>query len=358
MLFRSAVANRSCELLLSRPIYGFESDLANGFLFGEILQRHGLLGSLEGMIDKDTPTAKIGNFTRLHQPLVDLGISFTSKVANEIMTEKKGAAANLAYQLKVGLQNAKQGAGEPVVKRGTKEPVLLGSTIKPNRQPLHKFESMQADHFDALVRQSVQDPKQLSQALSLSKYTEHMIEMQHQNEDLDSLRNANYKSMVQQRRQLELSKFHEAKSMMGDWQAEGYQKHHQNIERRRNTEKAALRFELTVRDKKQRALMAKRDENAALRNHVRSAEATALARANWQVMSRWPTDPADVLKNKGVWVIFLTVAMMMTAERVRMGRRPLGGPHQFSQAIQYPWALVMTDTRGDIKGGSQTSPQS
>ena len=160
-------------------------------------------------------------------------------------TDATGAYALRYYPSQRGLVQAMPSGAD-----GACTDVLLGSTLKSARQTLTGHERMQAEHFESLVKLQVQDPKQLSQALSLAKYTEHMIEMQHQNEDLDSLRNANYKSMVQQRRQLELSKFHEAKSMMGDWQAEGYQKHHQNIERRRNTEKAALRFEESRPDRK------------------------------------------------------------------------------------------------------------
>ena len=123
------------DLGISRPVISFEADLANGFVFGEILSRHGLLGcNLSALSDSESPHAKTSNFTRLQQPLLDLGIRFNSKLANEIMTEKKGAAASLCYNLKVGLENAmphgKPGAAKPVTRRGTAEPVLLGSTIK------------------------------------------------------------------------------------------------------------------------------------------------------------------------------------------------------------------------------------
>jgi len=174
------------ELKLSKPVDSFEVDMANGFLLGEILVRHGLLRSMDQLADKVTPTAKISNFNAVQQPLLDLGVKFDSNIANSIMTEKKGVATNLCYQLRLGLQNAK-GTGRPVVRRGVPEPQLMGSTIKANRQPLRKFEAMQSEHFDTLVRQSAQDPKDLAQALNLSKYTEHMIHQQQVAEEVDEL---------------------------------------------------------------------------------------------------------------------------------------------------------------------------
>ena len=120
------------ELKLSRPVSSFEVDMANGYLIGEILVRHGLLpghAPLEALQDKESPNAKISNFGMVQQALLDLGVKFDSQIANSIMTEKKGVATNLCYQLRLGLQNAK-GAGKPVTRRGVAEPVLMGSTIK------------------------------------------------------------------------------------------------------------------------------------------------------------------------------------------------------------------------------------
>ena len=130
------------ELGLSRPVVNFEEDLCNGYLLGEVLHQHGLLSTLDLLQDKESPAAKVGNFTTLQQPLLDLGVKFNSKIANELMTERKGAAINLCYQLKLGLENAKQGGGHnrvPVMRRGKKEPVLLGSTVQAcPPSPLHQ----------------------------------------------------------------------------------------------------------------------------------------------------------------------------------------------------------------------------
>ena len=235
--------------------------MANGYLIAELLAAHGLLQAVGSVVDKETPSAKVSNLMAVQQPLTDLGIPFNSKIANELMTETKGTAVSLCYQLKLGLENASNGGARPVVRRGQAEPVLLGSTLKSSRHILSKHEKMQSEHFESLVKQQVQDPKQLAQALSLAKYTEHMIAQQQRDEELDQLRAEQYTAMVAQRRQLELAKLHEGKRLMSEWQADGYAKHAQNVSRRRDDEKAKLRFELTCRSKKA-AIIARQDEAA------------------------------------------------------------------------------------------------
>jgi hypothetical protein len=121
------------DLQLSRHVNSFEKDMANGYLIGEILARHGLLRSMDALQDKETPGAKVNNLTAVQQALLDIGVKYDSNIANSIMTEKKGAATNLCYQLRLGLQNAK-GAGKPVTRRNVPEPVLMSSTIKARRR--------------------------------------------------------------------------------------------------------------------------------------------------------------------------------------------------------------------------------
>ena len=154
------------DLGLSRPVDSFEADFANGYLIGEVLLRHGLLPNADSLADKSTPMAMVTNFNLLQQPLLDLGVDFSSKVANAIMTEKKNVATNLCYQLKLGLENCVQSGSAPVHRRGMKDPVLLASTIKPNRAPLQRFEAMQSEHFESLVRQAAKSEKELAEALN------------------------------------------------------------------------------------------------------------------------------------------------------------------------------------------------
>ena len=105
------------ELKLSRSVSSFEVDMANGYLIGEILVRHGLLpghAPLEALQDKESPNAKISNFGMVQQALLDLGVKFDSQIANSIMTEKKGVATKKAHRPR-GLPAISGEAGDPIM---------------------------------------------------------------------------------------------------------------------------------------------------------------------------------------------------------------------------------------------------
>ena len=233
---------------------------------------HDLIPTMQGLLDKETPAAKVQNLTICQQPLLDLGVKFSSKIASELMTETKGTAVQLVYQLKLGLENAKDGGGKPVHRRGHSQQVLLGSTLKPTRTLLSKHEAMEAQRFEALVKQQVQDPKQLAQALSLSRYTEHMIAQQQRDEELDQLRAEQYTAMVAQRRQLELSKLHEGSRLMRNGRRRSCHEARGEYSQEKEDEKAKLRFELSRRSKTaERLAAASRSPRATWRRAWRSS---------------------------------------------------------------------------------------
>ena len=87
------------DIQLSRPVTSFEGDMANGYLMAELLVQLGLLSNLDGIVDSQTPSAMISNLTCVRKPLIDLGIAFGSKDANDVMVQKEGAASNLCYKV-------------------------------------------------------------------------------------------------------------------------------------------------------------------------------------------------------------------------------------------------------------------
>lgn len=52
--------------------------------------------------------AQLNNFSRLEPTLHLLGVQFDQNVANDIITEKPGAATKLLYQLYIALQKKKK----------------------------------------------------------------------------------------------------------------------------------------------------------------------------------------------------------------------------------------------------------
>jgi hypothetical protein len=56
------------EIKVSRSVKNFDSDFCNGYLFGEILSRYGLLEPQvfsTKFTNDDTPGCKLGNFTQV-----------------------------------------------------------------------------------------------------------------------------------------------------------------------------------------------------------------------------------------------------------------------------------------------------
>ena len=124
------------DIKLSRPVNSFEEDMANGYLLGELLHQLGLLPNLDGLVDNQQPAGMVANLVAVRKPLIDLGIKFESKDANNIMTQCEGAASNLCYKIKTKVESAgaARGGGSQG-SRSRKDANMFASTIKVCHQP-------------------------------------------------------------------------------------------------------------------------------------------------------------------------------------------------------------------------------
>jgi len=241
------------EVRLTRPVLNFEEDLANGYLLAELLHRHMILPKLDGFSDKQGPNSKIENFRRLQPALVDLGVKFDSRLANAMMAKKSGVALNLIYQLKLAIDSAKAAGAlyAGATGGGADAAAQLGNTrIRTQRRVVS--DTMEASHFESMLKKSAQDPGELSQALALSQYNSFMLESVQRLEESSSQESHQHAAASQQRRQLEMGKMRESKRLMDEWQSEGYRKQRENLQKQKEREQQALRFELTRRDRKLR----------------------------------------------------------------------------------------------------------
>eukprot|EP00644_Phytophthora_capsici_P002176 jgi/Phyca11/114789/e_gw1.27.592.1 len=89
------------ELGLSTHVTNVEMDFASGYLLGEILHRLNHQHNFADFMRNSSADAKILNFCLLEPTLRNLNVNFDANVAAAIMNEKKNAAANLLYQIKV-----------------------------------------------------------------------------------------------------------------------------------------------------------------------------------------------------------------------------------------------------------------
>eukprot|EP00931_Biecheleriopsis_adriatica_P003924 TRINITY_DN105671_c0_g1_i1.p1 TRINITY_DN105671_c0_g1~~TRINITY_DN105671_c0_g1_i1.p1 ORF type:complete len:1772 (-),score=500.32 TRINITY_DN105671_c0_g1_i1:76-5391(-) len=97
------------EVRLSRKVVTFEKDFANGYLFGELLHKHGLLNNFEDdFVDESSLNSKRSNFDFVKAAFrggdaTALGIKLTDAQVHEIMDEDRGSSLRLLYQLRRGL---------------------------------------------------------------------------------------------------------------------------------------------------------------------------------------------------------------------------------------------------------------
>ncbi|XP_065069955.1 sperm flagellar protein 2-like [Rhopilema esculentum] len=93
------------EVKLDKTVDGksFSNEFSNGYLIGEILNKHGLQDDFSSFSKSSTADSKLNNFTRMEPTMALLGVPFDTKVAKDIMNEKPGVATRLIYQLFIAL---------------------------------------------------------------------------------------------------------------------------------------------------------------------------------------------------------------------------------------------------------------
>lgn len=203
------------QVRLSRVITEFEVAFANGYLLGELLARHALLKSMDGLVDKLTPAAKITNFALLHDSLVEHGIDFDTKMANAIMTERKGAAADLLASVKFHIEKS-QGIALPRAPPRVWDGDSTRITRPAKTAPFERFAAMQAE-FDTSLANA--DPVELPHLLVTAKFTKHMIAQQKENEEHEAEVTRQYWEQINATRDLHLNKIREGQRLMAEWQA-------------------------------------------------------------------------------------------------------------------------------------------
>jgi hypothetical protein len=132
-----------------------EKECANGFVIGKILHKYGLFPELDKLQNKATPEIKLSNFQRLLPAMRALNIRFNSQLANELMTEERGAALNILMQLKTNLVPNKR------VQDATHHSVSskLLKPIRVNHTPKHK--NLEDQTFDLMRQLKTSNPKEV-----------------------------------------------------------------------------------------------------------------------------------------------------------------------------------------------------
>ncbi|XP_012577207.1 PREDICTED: sperm flagellar protein 2 [Condylura cristata] len=101
----------------------FAKAFSSGYLIGEVLHKFELQDDFSEFSENRNPSAKRSNFSRLEPTLHLLGVQFDQNVAQNIITEKPGAATKLLYQLYITLQKKKKKGGPMGVEAQITQPV-------------------------------------------------------------------------------------------------------------------------------------------------------------------------------------------------------------------------------------------
>uniref|UniRef100_A0A8D2JEY3 Sperm flagellar 2 n=1 Tax=Varanus komodoensis TaxID=61221 RepID=A0A8D2JEY3_VARKO len=96
------------EARLSPSLFSFCQEFSSGYLIGELLNKYELQDDFDQFSQSRLSNAKLNNFSRMEPTLQLLGVQFDQNIARNIMTEQRGAATKLIYQLYVALEKKKK----------------------------------------------------------------------------------------------------------------------------------------------------------------------------------------------------------------------------------------------------------
>ena len=81
------------SLKLSKKITNISEDFYNGYLFGEILDKHRLIPNFNAYTNSNDNKLISKNYQYLTKAFSDLGIKFNDNRRNDLLNKKKGVAS-------------------------------------------------------------------------------------------------------------------------------------------------------------------------------------------------------------------------------------------------------------------------
>ena len=83
-----------------------ETEFANGYRFGLLLQKLDIIDNFDEFKNKNNKEWKVKNFAEVERGLRLIKLKFESKLINQIMEEERGAALRLLFQIKLNREEA------------------------------------------------------------------------------------------------------------------------------------------------------------------------------------------------------------------------------------------------------------
>jgi len=117
----------------------FEQAFASGYLLGEVMARCNLQPDFAKFSGKNTPDARINNYTRLQPSLGKIGVQLDTRTVTSLVREERGAATRLLSSLRMNLdamvrdvEKAKVGTklGRTAMSAGTKPSLGVAESFR------------------------------------------------------------------------------------------------------------------------------------------------------------------------------------------------------------------------------------
>jgi len=207
------------ELELSYKVLHFESDFANGYLFGEVLNRFNQQQNFSSFLNKSTADAKINNFCLLEPTIRALNIAFDSQTAYAIMQQQKGAAGKLLYQIKISIDKLAKTA--PVSSRPTKEGGVKPLCNMPVRSMKPEYDERAHSGFEKSVRTLVDSQNGVMMQRTMKKFEDERLVQQMTAMEQQHMEEALLKQRKDELRQHRLHQTKREHDFLQDWQAKG-----------------------------------------------------------------------------------------------------------------------------------------
>jgi hypothetical protein len=226
------------ELELSKDITNLEKEFANGYFFGEVMSLHGHQSNFGEFQASKLTDNIVANFELLEPSLSKIGVTLTPKLANEIITEQRGAACKLLDQMRKKLKAYGKVPPPP------KDPST--KTVRPKPKRAGALD----DDSDFLVRTvkkvGFDNFNKLDMAVHLRPFDEEQAAQEQKvAEDLDTL-DATLASAKTERRRQQLARARSKKDFVNDWQDEGQRQWKANQRDKARREATQLKYELSV----------------------------------------------------------------------------------------------------------------
>jgi hypothetical protein len=185
------------DMALSQPVLSLERDFRNGYLLGEVLHLYNQQPDFCDFRNSEDSEARKNNFCRLQKTLRNLRVPFDAKMANSIMQEHKGTAAQVLYHLKMATLRLTQTTSKADASSGADLPCTREKLPKP------QYEAASDTVFEDVMRRLMSKREQKSLRKRLEPFEQEQTRQlsqtrtwEREDEELETIHKQNVRAQI------------------------------------------------------------------------------------------------------------------------------------------------------------------